>query len=72
MREDKVLPAEAAIIMGTSPQFIRVGMQTGQLPIGTVLKTSSIWTYNIQKDQLARYIGRDITKELEEIRKIKK
>ena len=34
MKDDKVLCAEAAAIIGASPQFVRVAMQQGQRPIG--------------------------------------
>lgn len=69
MKADKILPAEAAAIIGASPQFVRVGMQTGQLPIGCAVKMSSIWTYNISRDRLAEYVGRNIDGELLELRK---
>ena len=68
MKADKILPTEAAVIMGASPQFVRIGMQTGQLPIGCAIKMSSIWTYNISRDRLAAYVGRNIDGELEQIR----
>lgn len=69
MKEDKILPTEAAAIMGASPQFVRIGMQTGKLDIGSAVKMSSIWTYNIQRDRLAAHVGRNIDKELEDLRK---
>lgn len=69
MKADKILPTEAAVIIGASPQFVRVGMQTGQLPIGCAVKMSSIWTYNISRDRLAEYVGRNIDSELEQLRK---
>ena len=68
MKTDRVLPTEAAVIMGVSPQFIRIGMQTGQLPIGSAIKMSSIWTYYISQNRLAEYVGRDIGRELQELR----
>lgn len=68
MKADKILPTEAAAIIGASPQFVRIGMQTGQLPIGCAVKMSTIWTYNISRDRLAEYVGRNIDGELEEIR----
>ena len=69
MKEDKILPTEAAAIMGASPQFVRVGMQTGQLPIGAAVKMSTIWTYNISRERLAQYVGRNIDGELEQLRR---
>ena len=71
MKEDKILPTEAAAIIGASPQFVRVGMQRGQLPIGSAVKMSSIWTYNISRDRLAAYVGRNIDGELEQLRRNK-
>lgn len=69
MKEDRILPTEAAAIIGASPQFVRVAMQQGQLPIGCAVKMSSIWTYNISRDRLAEYVGRNIDGELKQIRK---
>lgn len=69
MKADKILPTEAAAIIGASPQFVRVAMQQGQLPIGCAVKMSSIWTYNISKDRLAEYVGRNIDAELNQLRK---
>ncbi|MFA9375776.1 MAG: hypothetical protein ACERKZ_03370 [Lachnotalea sp.] len=71
MREGKIKPVEAAAILRVSPQYVRIGLQTGRLPIGTAVKMSSIWTYNIIPKQLEEYSGRDIEKELEEIRSLK-
>ena len=47
MQAVKIKPAEAAAIMGCSPQFVRIGLQQGKLDIGDAIKMSSIWTYNI-------------------------
>lgn len=60
--------AEAAAIIGASPQFVRIAMQQGALNIGSCVKMSSIWTYNISSKLLAEYTGKDIDKELEIIR----
>lgn len=51
MRENNIKPAEAAEILGVSPQFIRVAMQMGQLPIGIAIKLpgSSEYTYQIRR-----------------------
>ena len=35
MNTGKILTTEAAAILNTSPQFVRVAMQQGKLPIGT-------------------------------------
>lgn len=68
MKADKILPTEAAAIIGASPQFVRIAMQRGQLPIGCAIKMSSIWTYNISRDRLAEYVGRNIDGELQTLR----
>lgn len=48
---------EAAKILGKSPQFVRIGLQKGVLPIGTAVKMSSRWTYHISEEQLKKYAG---------------
>ncbi len=69
MKEGRILPSEAAIILNVSPQFVRVAMQQGKLPIGTAVRMSSVWTYHISAKLLEEYSGKDVTKELQEIRK---
>lgn len=59
MEVGKILPVEAAAILHASPQFVRIAMQQGKLPIGTAIKMSSIWTYNISEKLLADYSGKD-------------
>jgi len=54
---------DAARILGASPLFVRTAMQQGLLPIGTAVKMSSVWTYNIQLELLSRYLGREIKKD---------
>ena len=71
MSTGRILTAEAAVILNTSPQFVRVAMQQEKLPIGTAIKMSTKWTYNISGKLLAEYSGKDIEKELAEIRKKK-
>ena len=64
----RILPTEAAAILNVSPQFVRVAMQQGKLPIGTAVQLSSIWTYHISETLLADYSGKNIQKETERIR----
>lgn len=71
MKKDKVLPTEAAAIMGASAQFVRIGIQQGILPIGCAVKMFSIWTYNISKERLEAYLGRNIEQELNQLRQNK-
>ena len=60
--------AEAAAIIGASPQFERAAMQHGALNIGSCVKMSSVWTYNISPKLLAEYTGKDIEKEIKKLR----
>ena len=64
----RILPTEAAMILNVSPQFVRIAMQQGKLPIGTAIKMSSIWTYHISEKLLADYSGKNIKKEIAQIR----
>lgn len=40
---------EASDLLGVSQQFIRIGLQTGRLPIGSAVRMSSKWTYQISR-----------------------
>ena len=71
MNTGKILTTEAAAILNTSPQFVRAAMQQGKLPIGIAIKMSTKWTYNISGKLLTEYSGKDVEKELEQIRKKK-
>lgn len=53
----KVSIKQAAKIMGVSPQFIHIGLQTGRLPFGTAVKISSRYTYYINKEKFFAYIS---------------
>ena len=68
MEIGRILPAEAAMILNVSPQFVRFAMQRKELPIGTAVRMSTIWTYHISEKLLADYSGKDIKAELEKIR----
>lgn len=52
----RVTVENAAKLLGVSPQFIRIGLQRGRLPIGTAVKMSSKWTYHISPERLRKYI----------------
>ena len=72
MQAVKIKPAEAAAIMGCSPQFVCIGLQQGKLDIGDAIKMSSIWTYNISAAALARRQGvtvEELEKKIRELRK---
>lgn len=71
MSSFKILPTEAAAVMGCSPQYVRVGLQQGRLNIGEAIKMSSIWTYNISPALLAARQGmtvEELEKRIEEQR----
>lgn len=58
---NRVTVTEAAEALGVSPQFVRIGMQRGLLPIGSCVKVSTKWTYCIPKERLEAYIkGKDL------------
>ena len=65
--DDRVSVAEAADVLGVSRQFIRIGMQRGQLPIGAAVKMSSVWTYYINRQQLMAYKAGQINAPLQEV-----
>lgn len=50
---------EAAQMLNKSQQFVREGLKSGVLPIGTAVKIgdSSKWTYHISKKKLQEYLG---------------
>ena len=52
----RISVSEAAKLLGVSPQFIRIGMQRGTLPIGAAVKMSSRWTYWVSKAKVERFI----------------
>lgn len=47
---------QAAMLLGKRPQFIRIGLQEGRLPIGVAIKGRSRWTYHITPGGLADYM----------------
>lgn len=53
----KISVKKAAEILGVSQQFVRIGLQREQLPIGTAVKMSSRWTYHISPKLLEEYVG---------------
>ena len=59
MNEVSISPEITAKILNKSVQFVRKGLQSGRLPFGTAVKTSSHWTYHISPKLLAEYIGED-------------
>ena len=70
MRDNNMKPAEAADILGVSPQFVRVAMQLGQLPIGVAIKLpgSTEFTYQISDNLLQERTSKNVQEEIRKIR----
>jgi hypothetical protein len=56
---EKITIKQASEVMGVCQQFVRVGLQRGNLPFGTAVKMSSHWTYHISPKLFYEYVGRD-------------
>ena len=54
---ERITVKEAAELLGVSEQFVRIGMQRGQLPIGTAVKLKR-WAYHISPYLLEQYTGK--------------
>ena len=70
MRDNNIKPAEAADILGVSPQFVRVAMQLGQLPIGVAIKLpgSTEFTYQMSDNLLQERTSKNVQEEIRKIR----
>lgn len=53
----KILPTEAAKIMGVTPQFIRIGLQQNKFSFGTAVKINKRWSYYINEKKFKEYLG---------------
>ena len=53
----RITVKEAAKQLGVSEQFVRLGLQRNELPIGAAVKMSSRWTYHISETRLMEYVG---------------
>ena len=56
---DNVPVPVAAELLGKCQMFIRTGLQTGRLPFGSAVKTSSQWSYHIAPKALKSYVDGD-------------
>lgn len=54
---NRVSVKQAASLLGVSEQYIRLGLQRGELPIGSCVKLSTKWTYHISPFLLQQYAG---------------
>ena len=56
--------AEAAAIMGVTPQFLRLALQRREFPFGTAVKMEKRWVYYINPERFRRYMaGEDMVTE---------
>lgn len=55
-----------ADLLGKSQQYVRIGLQNQQLPIGSAVKMSSMWSYHISYELLKNYVGEERIKKYEE------
>lgn len=53
----KITVNQVAQLLGCSPLSIRIGLQRGELPFGTAIKTSSKYTYIIYDKKLKEYVN---------------
>lgn len=55
--KNRLSVSKVAKLMNVSEQFVRVGLQKGQLPFGYAVKTSSKWTYFISPTKFTEATG---------------
>ena len=69
----KILPCEAAKLLGKSNLFVYEAMKRGFLNIGVAMQmpNSKKWTFSISPTQLAEYLGIDIPTLNERLSKIR-
>ncbi len=60
---ERVPVAEAAKMLGMSPQGVRIHMQRNlfRIPIGDVTKPGGRYQYHIYRDMLMRHMGKETT-----------
>lgn len=55
---EKITIKQAADMMGKCQQFVRVGLQRGNLPFGTAVKVRQRWNYYISPKLFYEYVGK--------------
>lgn len=63
MKKRRLSVEEAAKILGTNAQFIRIGLQQGVFPWGYAVKTSRHYTYFILPKKFEEYTGIQLKEE---------
>lgn len=56
--EKKISIKKASELMGTSEQFVRIGLRNNRFPFGTAVKLSTRWTYYISPKLFYQYINK--------------
>lgn len=59
-KEHVMTPAEAAELLGSTPQTIRVAMEQGALPIGIVIQGKVRNRYIITKEKFTQVTGIEV------------
>ena len=54
---EKITIKQAAEIMQKGQQFVRIGLQRGNLPFGTAVKIKQRWNYYISPKLFYEYVG---------------
>ena len=49
--------AEAAAIMGVTPQFLRLALQRREFPFGAAVKMEKRWVYYINPERFRRWMA---------------
>lgn len=52
----RITISEVAKKLGISPQSLRLGLQRGEIPFGTAIKTSGKYTYLIYEKKLKEFL----------------
>lgn len=63
---EKIPISIVADLLGKSQQYVRIGLQNQQLPIGSAVKMSSMWSYHISYELLKNYVGEERIKRYED------
>lgn len=63
--DNRISVSEAAHFLGTSEQFVRIGLQQGTLKFGMAVKMSSQWTYVITKQKFEEITGIKVADDIE-------
>lgn len=57
MITSKISPSMAGKLLNQSTEFVRIGLIQQRLPVGTAVKMSINYVYDIRPNMLAEYMG---------------